>query len=160
MRLFTYIQHSILERAYLTAAACPAPHRHNTNAAVHNAQRHLEHQIPALEFNNHFKPEKDIMLFLRDLVPRALWAVVCLSYLSSIALASGDSSEDASATANASSSEDTDDALGNNKSTEYFSVPAFFITFRETIEVCCLFNQVVAFISCCFHGSSRPQSKK
>lgn len=33
-------------------------------------------------------------------------------------------------------SADEDSALGNNSSTEYFSVPAFFITFRETIEVC------------------------
>ncbi len=33
-------------------------------------------------------------------------------------------------------SADQDSALGNNSSREYFSVPAFFITFRETIEVC------------------------
>lgn len=42
-----------------------------------------------------------------------------------------------SALADASAgSADEDSALGNNSSTEYFSVPAFFITFRETIEVC------------------------
>lgn len=43
--------------------------------------------------------------------------------------ASGDSSEAAA------SSEAEDSALGNSSSTEYFSLPAFFITFRETIEV-------------------------
>ena len=37
--------------------------------------------------------------------------------------------------ADASAGSVDDSALGNNSSREYFSVPAFFITFRETIEV-------------------------
>ena len=64
-----------------------------------------------------------------------LWAVFGLAMLHSFAAASGDSSSEDGG-GNASSSEDTDDALSNSSSTEYFSVPAFFITFRETIEVC------------------------
>lgn len=35
-----------------------------------------------------------------------------------------------------SESAETDDELGSSNSIAYFSVPAFFITFRETIEVC------------------------
>lgn len=39
------------------------------------------------------------------------------------------------ADASAGSADGEDSALGNHASREYFSVPAFFITFRETIEV-------------------------
>ena len=52
----------------------------------------------------------------------ALWAFVGLASLACVADASAGSA-------------DEDSALGNNSSREYFSVPAFFITFRETIEV-------------------------
>lgn len=52
-----------------------------------------------------------------------LSAVLAFSWFANFASASADSAEE-------------DSALGNNSSTEYFSVPAFFITFRETIEVC------------------------
>jgi len=53
----------------------------------------------------------------------AMWAFVVCASLAGVADASAGSA-------------DEDSALGNNSSTEYFSVPAFFITFRETIEVC------------------------
>lgn len=68
------------------------------------------------------------------LAPMALWALLAFASMTSFAAASGDSSSEDGGGA-ASSSEDNDDALGNNSSTDYFSVPAFFITFRETIEV-------------------------
>lgn len=72
-----------------------------------------------------------MMVSVQDLTRWALWGLLALSVVA-YSSASGDSS---SGDANASSSEDDSDALGNNSSTEYFSVPAFFITFRETIEV-------------------------
>lgn len=71
-----------------------------------------------------------------NLGPVALWALLGLASMTSFAAASGDSGSGDGGAAGASSSADNDDALGNNNSTEYFSVPAFFITFRETIEVC------------------------
>lgn len=67
------------------------------------------------------------------LTPWALWAILFAVCSIGFVSASGDSSEGGG---HASSSEENDDAFGNDSSVDYFSVPAFFICFRETIEVC------------------------
>eukprot|EP00752_Nemacystus_decipiens_P008780 g7834.t2 len=64
----------------------------------------------------------------------ALWAVIGLASLACFADASAGSA-------------DEDSALGNNSSTEYFSVPAFFITFRETIEAVVIISILLQFLN-------------
>lgn len=68
------------------------------------------------------------------LTPSALW-VLLIAMWSTASVSGDDDSGDSSEEGGGDSSEDIEDGLGNNSSVEYFSVPAFFICLRETIEV-------------------------